>query len=138
MEGINPLLLTFLLLGLLAFSGFFSGSETALMAISKLRLAHLAETMPRRAAIVQNVLKQPERLIGTILLGNNLVNVAISAIATAFAISLWGQRGIAYAAGIMTVVILIFAEITPKVYAKYFNESVSFMTAPVMNILMII
>ena len=123
---------------LLGFSAFFSGSETALMAISKLRLEHLAETMPVRAKLVQGVLKRPERLIGTILLGNNLVNVAMSAIATAFAISFWGERGIIYVTVVLTLTILIFAEITPKVYAKYFNERVSFLTAPVLKVIMIL
>lgn len=123
---------------LLGFSAFFSGSETALMAISRLRLQHLAETRPSRAKIVERILKRPDKLIGTILLGNNLVNVAMSAIATALAISFWGQRGIAYVTVILTIAILIFAEITPKVYAKHFNESVSFLTAPVLNIIMMI
>jgi len=121
---------------LLGFSAFFSGSETALMAISRLRLRHLAEKKPRRAGIVERILKKPEKLIGTILLGNNLVNVAMSAIATALAISLWGERGIAYVTAILTLVILIFAEITPKVYAKYFNERISFIAAPVLNVIM--
>jgi Mg2+/Co2+ transporter CorB len=124
------------LIVLLVFSGFFAGSETALMAISRLRLAHLAKTKPRRASIVEGVLKRPERLIGTILLGNNLVNVAMSAIATALAISLWGEKGIAYVTVILTIVILIFADITPKVYAKYFCERVSLLSAPIMSILM--
>lgn len=123
---------------LLGFSAFFSGSETALMALSRLRLTHLAETKPLRAGLVKRVLEKPERLIGAILLGNNLVNVAMSAIATAVAISIWGDRGIAYATGVLTFVILIFAEITPKVYAKYFNERVSFITAPILNVIMII
>jgi len=123
---------------LLGFSAFFSGSETALMAISKLRLEHLAETRPVRAKLVKGVLKRPERLIGTILLGNNLVNVAMSAIATAFAISFWGERGIIYVTVALTLTILIFAEITPKVYAKYFNERVSFLTAPVLKVIMIL
>ena len=123
---------------LLGFSAFFSGSETALMALSRLRLKHLAETKPRRARLVERVLEKPERLIGAILLGNNLVNVAMSAIATAVAISIWGDRGIAYATGVLTLVILIFAEITPKVYAKYFNERVSFITAPILKVIMII
>ena len=127
-----------LLLVLLGFSAFFSGSETALMAISKLRLGHLAETMPVRVKLVQRILKRPERLIGTILLGNNLVNVAMSAIATALAISFWGEKGIIYVTVILTFVILIFAEITPKVYAKYFNERVSLITAPALNIIMTI
>ena len=127
-----------LLIVLLGFSAFFSGSETALMAIGKLRLRHLAETKPMRFKLVQRVLKKPERLIGTILLGNNLVNVAMSAIATALAISFWGEKGIAYVTGVLTLAILIFAEITPKVYAKYFNERVSFIAAPVLNVIMIL
>ena len=133
----NPVAMLVLLIVLLAFSAFFSGSETALMAISRLRLAHLAKTKPLRAKLVERILHKPERLIGTILLGNNLVNVSMSAIATAFAISLWGQRGIVYVTGILTIAILIFAEITPKVYAKYFNERVSFLTAPLLNGIMI-
>jgi len=127
-----------ILVVLLGFSAFFSGSETALMAISRLRLRHLAETKPRRAGIVERILKKPEKLIGTILLGNNLVNVAMSAIATALAISFWGERGIAYVAVILTLFILIFAEITPKVYAKYFNERISFIIAPILNVIMFI
>jgi len=127
-----------LLVVLLGFSAFFSGSETALMAISRLRLRHLAEKKPRRAGVVERILKKPEKLIGTILLGNNLVNVAMSAIATAIAISIWGERGIAYVTAVLTIVILIFAEITPKVYAKYFNERISFIIAPILNVIMVI
>lgn len=134
----NHVIVLILLVGLLGFSAFFSGSETALMAISKLRLRHLSETMPMRVKLVERTLKRPERLIGTILLGNNLVNVAMSAIATALAMSFWGERGIAYVTGILTLVILIFAEITPKVYAKYFNERVSFIAAPVLNVIMML
>jgi Mg2+/Co2+ transporter CorB len=123
---------------LLGLSAFFSGSETALMAISRLRLAHLAKTKPIRTRLVERILQKPERLIGTILLGNNLVNVAMSALATAFAISQWGQKGIVYVTAVLTVAILIFAEITPKVYAKYFNEQISFLSAPVLNGLIIL
>jgi len=125
-----------ILVVLLGFSTFFSGSETALMAISRLRLRHLAEKKPRRAGMVERILKKPEKLIGTILLGNNLVNVAMSAIATAIAISIWGERGIVYVTVALTIVILIFAEITPKVYAKYFNERISFIAAPILNVIM--
>ncbi|MFC1821345.1 CNNM domain-containing protein, partial [Thermodesulfobacteriota bacterium] len=113
-------------------------SETALMAISRLRLKHLAESKPRRAKRVEHVLAKPEKLIGTILLGNNLVNVAMSAIATAMAISIWGNRGIVYVTAGLTIIILIFAEITPKIYAKYFNESVSIITAPILNVMMLL
>ena len=134
----NLILMVIFLVVLLGLSAFFSGSETALMALSRLRLRHLAETKPKRANIVEHILKEPERLIGTILLGNNLVNVAMSAIATVIAISIWGVRGIAYVTAVLTLVILIFAEITPKVYAKYFNERISFITAPVLNVIMAI
>jgi len=134
----NLILMVIFLVVLLGLSAFFSGSETALMALSRLRLRHLAETKPKRANIVEHILKKPEKLIGTILLGNNLVNVAMSAIATVIAISIWGVRGIAYVTAVLTLVILIFAEITPKVYAKYFNERISFITAPVLNVIMAI
>jgi len=86
--------------------------------------------------LVERILKKPERLIGTILLGNNLVNVAMSAIATVLAISFWGERGIIYVTVVLTLIILVFAEITPKVYAKYFNERVSLLIAPVLNVIM--
>jgi Mg2+/Co2+ transporter CorB len=138
MVGTNLIFIIIVLLVLLGFSAFFSGSETAPMAISKLRLRHLAETMPLRAKLVERILKRPERLIGTILLGNNLVNVAMAAIATAIAVTLWGERGIAYVTAILTLAILIFSEITPKVYAKYFNERVSFVTAPILNVIMLL
>lgn len=132
----SPLVMMIVLVVLLALSALFSGSETALMAISKMRLEHLAETMPRRVRLVERVLENPERLIGTILLGNNMVNVAMSAIATAFALSLWGESGILYVTVILTLAILIFAEITPKVYAKYFNERVSLLVAPLFHVIM--
>ncbi len=136
MREMNILILLISLFLLLSFSAFFSGSETALMAISKLRLRHLAEKRPKRTRIVERVLKEPDKLIGTILLGNNLVNVAMTALATSLAISLWGQKGIAYVTAILTLIILIFAEITPKVYAKYYNERVSFQVAPILRLIM--
>ena len=123
---------------LILFSAFFSGSETALMSISRIRLKHLVKTKPRRTKIVENILQKPEKLIGTILLGNNLVNVAMSALATAIAIALWGDKGIAYVTGILTLLILIFAEITPKVYAKYYNERVSLVAAPILRVIMVL
>ncbi len=138
MEELNILILLISLLLLLFFSAFFSGSETALMAISRLRLKHLAETRPKRTRTVERVLKEPDKLIGAILLGNNLVNVAMTALATSLAISLWGDKGIAYVTAALTLTILIFAEITPKVYAKYFNERVSFQVAPVLRLIMTI
>jgi putative hemolysin len=135
MKVMNILILLILLLLLLFFSAFFSGSETALMAVSRLRLKHLAEKRPKRTRIVERMLKEPDKLIGTILLGSNLVNVAMTALATSLAISLWGNKGIAYVTVALTIIILIFAEITPKVYAKYFNERVSFQVAPILKMI---
>jgi len=107
------------------------------MAISKLRLRHLAETKPMRVRVVERILISPERLIGAILLGNNLVNVLMAALATALAMKLWGERGIAYVTVVLTFAILIFAEIMPKVYAKYFNEQVSLITAPILSVIIV-
>jgi putative hemolysin len=134
----HPLVILIVLVILLGISAFFSGSETALMSISKIRLRHLVEEKPKRVQLIERVLKKPERLIGAILLGNNLVNVAMSALATALAISLWGEKGILYVTVVLTFSILIFAEITPKVYAKYFNERVSMLAAPILNMIMIL
>ncbi|TET38275.1 MAG: DUF21 domain-containing protein [Planctomycetota bacterium] len=131
-------LLAIALLVLLFLSAFFAGSETALMVVSKLRLRVMAESKPRRVKIIEGVLAKPEKLIGTILLGNNLVNIAMSAIATALAISIWGNRGIVYVTAVLTIVILIFADITPKIYSKYYNEPVSLWTAPIMKFLVFI
>lgn len=133
----SNLVLVFLLMGLLlTASAFFSGSETALMSVSRLRLRYLAHYKPRRVSRVEQLLQYPERLIGTILVGNNLVNVALSAVATALAVAAWGEAGIAYVTGLLTLTILVFAETTPKVYAKYFNERVALAIAPVMKITM--
>jgi putative hemolysin len=136
MKEMNILIQLISLFLLLFFSAFFSGSETALMAISKLRLRHLAEKKSKRTRRVERVLKEPDKLIGTILLGNNLVNVAMTALATSLAISVWGQKGIAVVTVALTLIILIFAEVTPKVYAKYYNERVSFQVAPILRFIM--
>jgi putative hemolysin len=133
----SHLVLVFLLMGLLlAASAFFSGAETALMSVSRLRLRYLAHYEPQRVSRVEHVLQYPERLIGTILVGNNLVNVALSAIATALAVAAWGEAGIAYVTAMLTITILVFAEISPKVYSKYFNERVSLAAAPAIKVTM--
>ncbi len=123
---------------LLLFSAFFAGSETALMAVNRVHLRRSARQHPRSVKLVERVLEKPEGLISTILLGNNLVNVAMSAIATAIAISVWGDTGIIYVTVALTAIILIFADITPKVYAKYHSERISIITAPALRIIMTI
>jgi putative hemolysin len=108
------------------------------MAVSRVRLRQIAKKHTRSVKIVEGILEKPERLIGTILLGNNLVNVAMSAIATVIAVSIWGDRGIIYVTVALTLMLLIFAEITPKVYAKYHSERISLVTAPIIKVIMTI
>lgn len=110
-------------------SAFFSGSETALMAVNRIRLRHQSKTDPR-AQLARTVLRQPDRLIGTLLFCNNLVNVALSAIGTALAIRLWGEQGVAYATVVITVCLLVFSEITPKTIAAYYAYPFSLVVAP--------
>ncbi len=113
-----PLTLLFLTLALLLLlSAFFSGSETALMTLNRYRLRHLAEQGVGGAQRARRLLERPDRLIGVILLGNNFVNILASSLATIIAIRLGGEGAIAAAAGLLTLVILIFSEVTPKTLA---------------------
>ncbi len=138
MQGLTIAPQVILMVLLLFCSAFFAGSETALMAVSRVRLRQLEEKHRRRVKIVEGILEKPEKLIGAILLGNNLVNIAMSAIATAIAISLWGNAGIVYVTAALTVIILIFGDITPKVYAKYHSDRISMLTAPALRLIMTI
>ena len=107
---------------LIVFSAFFSGSETGLMSINRYRLRHLADQRHRGAMRAQRLLERPERLIGLILLGNNFVNILASAIATVIGLRLLGETGIAVATFVLTIVVLIFAEVTPKTIAALHPE----------------
>ena len=104
---------------LLLLSAFFSGSETALTATSRSYMHQRENDGDVRAKRVNGLLSHRERLIATILLGNNLVNISASAIATSLMIETFGERGVVYATVIMTVLVLIFAEILPKTYCNY-------------------
>lgn len=114
------------LVGLIALSAFFSGSETGMMALNRYRLRHLHDQGHRGARRATKLLERPDRLIGLILLGNNFVNILASSIATVIALRLWGEAGIAVAAGVLTVVILIFAEVAPKTVAALKPERFAF------------
>lgn len=102
---------------LIAMSAFFSGSETALMSINRYRLRHLARSGHRGARLAETLLKRPDRLIGLILLGNNLVNFTASSLATVIALRIGGTYTVAISIGIFTLVVLIFAELAPKTLA---------------------
>ncbi len=116
---------------LILLSGFFSGSETALMTINRYRLRHLAKSGHKGAMRAAKLLENPEKLIGLILLGNNFVNILASAIATVIALRLLGESGIAVATGILTLVILVFAEVTPKTLATKRAEPIAFFAAQI-------
>ncbi|MEL6244631.1 MAG: HlyC/CorC family transporter [Pseudomonadota bacterium] len=102
---------------LLMLSGFFSGSETSLTAASRARMHQLEKDGDPRAKSVNRLISDMEGLIGAILLGNNLVNILASALATSLFIHLFGQGGVAVATAVMTVLVLVFAEVLPKTYA---------------------
>ncbi|MEM6986750.1 MAG: CNNM domain-containing protein, partial [Pseudomonadota bacterium] len=114
---------------LILLSGFFSGSETALMRLNRYRLRHLANEGHGGARRAQQLLQQTDRLIGLILLGNNFVNILASAIATALSLKIWGETGIAIATGGMTLVVLIFAEVAPKTLATRHPERLAFIAS---------
>ena len=105
------------ILGLLVLSAFFSGSETSITAASRARMHTLEQQGDKRAKTIQQLWERKERMIGAILLGNNLVNILASALATSVLIGLFGEAGVAYATIGMTFLVLVFAEILPKTYA---------------------
>ncbi len=120
---------------LLLISGFFSGSETSLTGASRPRMHNLEQQGNPRAGIVNRLWKRKERLIGAILLGNNLVNILASAIATGIMIRYFGDTGVLYATAIMTALVLIFAEVLPKTYALHNTDRLALSVAPVMRVL---
>lgn len=118
------------LLFLILLSAFFSGSETGLMTLNRYRLRHLADKQHPGAMRAQKLLKRQDRLIGLILLGNNLVNVLASILMTLITLRIYNDTGLLFAAGlVLTIVILLFAEVTPKTLAALHPERVAFPAA---------
>lgn len=125
--------LFFLLVALIFLSAFFSSSETGMMSLNRYRLTHMAKTGHKGARRAQALLRRTDQLIGVILIGNNFVNILASSIATVIAMRLWGDAGIAIATLLLTVVILIFAEVTPKTLAALFPEKIAFPASHVLG-----
>lgn len=117
---------------LLLLSAFFSSSETALMSINRYRLMHLASDGHRGAILAQRLIRQPDRLIGLILLGNNFVNILASAIATIAAVRIAGEAGVLVGTMVLTVIVLIFAEVAPKTLAAFRPERIALPAAYVL------
>ncbi len=125
------------LIGALVFlvllSAFFSAAEIGLMTLNRYRLRGLAESCHRGARLARKLLERPDRLLGVILIGNNFANITASSIATVLALEMYGEKAIAIAAGLMTFLILIFAEVAPKTLAALNPERVAFPAAYVLQ-----
>lgn len=122
-----PLSLLFVsLVLLLIISAFFSGAETALMALNRYRLLHRVKAGHPGAIRAQKLLRRPERLIGLILLGNCFANILASSLTTVISLRLFGERGIAITAGVLTLAVLIFSEVAPKTLAARHPERLAF------------
>ncbi|EGR0207695.1 DUF21 domain-containing protein [Vibrio vulnificus] len=136
MDDISTGILFALLACLIVISGYFSGSETGMMSLNRYRLKHLANSGHKGAKRVEKLLSRPDRLIGLILIGNNLVNILASAIATILGMRLYGDLGVAIATGVLTLVVLVFAEVTPKTVAALYPERVSYASSILLVVLM--
>jgi len=125
-ENLHPGFLIGLLVFLLLCSAFFSSSETGMLSLNRYRLRHQAKEGHRGAKRAIDLLSRPDRLLGTILVGNNFVNILASSIATVLAMQLWGEAGIAIATIGLTILLLIFGEITPKTLAALRPEAIAY------------
>ncbi|WP_392485920.1 HlyC/CorC family transporter [Haloimpatiens sp. FM7315] len=114
-----------ILIILLLLSSFFSASETALMSLSKIKVRHMVDENVPGANTVNKLIENPSKLLGAILVGNNVVNIGASALATSLSIKHFGNRGVGIATGIVTLFVLIFGEITPKSLAAQNSDTVS-------------
>nr|WP_300006028.1 hemolysin family protein [Tissierella sp.] len=114
---------------LILLSGFFSSSETALVSLSKIRLRQMVDAGVKNSELVSKLVDKPNKLLGAILIGNNIVNIAASALATSIAIDIWQQKGILISTIGMTLLVLIFGEVTPKSLAAQNSEKTALKVA---------
>lgn len=120
---------------LIALSSFFSASETALMSVNRIRVRHLVDEEVKGAKLLEKLLSEPNKLLGGILIGNNIVNIGASSIASKLAYDIYGNSGVALSTGVMTILVLIFGEITPKTIAKQRSEEISLKIINIINII---
>ncbi len=127
-----------LLSSFIVLSAFFSGTESAFTSLSPAQIASLRGRKDPRGPLVAELASRPDRLLTTVLIGNNLMNIAASALATQITIRVFGSTAIGLMTGVMTLVMLMFAEVTPKQLAIAFNESICLRTARMIRVLSII
>ena len=126
------------LIVLLALSAFFSSSETALTTVNKIRIRTLAEAGDSKAIILSKVIEQQGKMLSAILIGNNIVNLTASSLMTTLTISLLGSKAVGAATDILTLLILVFGEITPKTLSTISAESIALSNAKVIYGLMVV
>lgn len=135
MSGIEPLYLVALLFICLLLSAFFSSAETAFVSLQRIRLEQMVNTQVKKAELVAKLTERPEKLLSTILLGNNFVNTAAAALATVLAFSIWQEWGILIATIGIAIVLLVFSETTPKTIATQHAERLSLVYARPIEVL---
>lgn len=123
MEQVSTSTLIIILIVMIILSAYFSASETGMMTLNRYRLRHLAKHGHQAARRVQSLLKQPDRLISLILIGNNLINILASSLATIVGMRLYGDVGVAIATGILTFVILVLLKCYPKPWRHSIQKS---------------
>ncbi len=136
MSDLSIWVLFVILVVLIACSAFFSSSETAMMALNRYRLKNLADKGHRSAKLASRLLDQPDRLLGVILLGNNLVNLSAASISTIAALRLYGETAIAVFTFILTLIVLVFAEVAPKTLAMRHPEKIAFPASYILIVLL--
>ncbi|CAO97706.1 Putative membrane protein [Erwinia tasmaniensis Et1/99] len=119
-------------------SAYFSGSETGMMTLNRYKLRHQAKNGNRAARRVEKLLRRPDRLISLVLIGNNLVNILASALATIVGMRLYGDAGVAIATGILTFLVLVFSEVLPKTVAALYPEKVAFPSSVLLGPLQVV
>ena len=125
MNQFQIILFSLLVIVLILLAAFFSCAETAIMSVNRYRLRHKARLKKRYAIALLQMLKRPDRLLGAILIGSTFANMLASSFATLIAYHYWGEHGALLSAFVLTVIVLIFAEITPKTIAAIYPEKVS-------------
>ncbi|MCX5694019.1 MAG: hemolysin family protein [Candidatus Omnitrophica bacterium] len=133
------MIIVFILLILVVLSFFFSASETAIIGLSKIRLRHMLQQGIKHAQSVQRLVLKLDKVIAAILIGNNLVNIAVSSIVTGVFVQVYGYRwGVVVSTFVTTLILLIFCEVTPKILSAKRAEKVALFTAPLMEVVLVI